>query len=519
MLRRLSTSAPRWHVAVVGSGPAGWYAADNLLKACPHLRVDIYERLPVPFGLVRYGVAPDHQTVKNVTKRFAQIAEDPRCRLIGNVSIGMPPSSADGAYLSLDTLRKNYNAVLLSYGASADRRLGVPGEELAGVCGARSFVEWYNGHPAALPSQFDLSKVERVVIIGNGNVALDCARLLCATKEELVGSDVAEYAAAELARSSVREVVLLARRGPLQAAFTIKELRELTKRAGCKLTLEVRQGSLSADCSQLLTAFEALTHVAEPSISSPNHRRLNHPLPNTSAGADAFSEEVMKAAAQENARKRLVELMKKVADSPTDNASAKTIRLQFQRAPKAFLPAVGQPNSLGAVQIVQTALEDQASTSQRAHMLEGSEYELPCELAMRAVGYRSTPIEGAPFDDKRGIVPNSMGRVQGASGLYVAGWLKRGPNGVILTNVNDANETALAVLEDRKAGLLEREVGGGDAVRPLLLDQGKPIIDFEGWLRMDAEEMRRGSLANKAREKILSTSEMLHIAGCAESSA
>ena len=479
MLRRLGSvaaKAPRWHVAIVGSGPAGWYTADQLLKSSPDVCVDIYERLPVPFGLVRYGVAPDHQTVKNVTDRFGQIASDERCSLIGNVCIGMGGIGADSAaHLPLEALQQNYNAVLLSYGASADRMLGVPGEDLAGVCAARSFVEWYNGHPESPVDAFDLSKVETAVIVGNGNVALDCARLLCSTPDELVGSDVTEHAAAELARSAVRQVVLLGRRGALQAAFTIKELRELTKRDGATMSLEV--------------------------------------------GADAFSEAVMSFAGKDRARKRLVELMQKVSSpepeappaSPPDGKKA--IRVQFQRSPTAFLPAADDPASLGGARIVRTALEGEPSHAQRAVPIEGSEYELPCQLAMRAIGYKSLPIEGAPFDARRGVVPNSLGRVDGAPGLYVAGWLKRGPSGVILTNVTDANETAAMILEDRAAGLLDGAADGGAAIRPLIGAQGKPLVDFEGWRRVDEEEMRRGALVKKAREKVISEAEMLQIAG------
>jgi len=336
------------------------------------------------------------------------------------------------------------------------------------VCSARSFVEWYNGHPDGEP--FDLSKVETAVVVGNGNVALDCARILCATPDELQGSDVAARAAAELARSSVRQVVLLGRRAPLHAAFTIKELRELTKRAGCRLTLE--------------------------------------------AEADAFSEAVVAAAAREGARSRLLELMRKVA-TPAEGEEddrPKTIRLQFQRSPKAFVPSASDPRAVGGVTVCRTALEGPPSAAQRAVEIDGSEYELPCELAMRSVGYKSLPIDGAPFDEKRGIVPNSLGRVAGENGLYVAGWLKRGPSGVILTNVNDAAETAASVLEDWRAGVLGAARGGANAIDALLAEQGKPIVGFDGWRRVDEEEVRRGALVNKAREKVVSKAEMLEIA-------
>lgn len=210
--------------------------ADQLLKGDPDVKVDIYERLPVPYGLVRYGVAPDHQEVKNVTLRFEQIASDPRCTLLANVSVGERGSTAStavSASVPLATLREQYHAVVLAYGADSDRTLGLPGEDLSGVHSARQFVEWYNGHPLAAAEGFSLRSCETAVVIGHGNVALDCARVLSSTPEQLVGeTDIAARAAAELAESNVRQVVLLGRRGVQHAAFTIKELRELSKRAG-----------------------------------------------------------------------------------------------------------------------------------------------------------------------------------------------------------------------------------------------------------------------------------------------
>ena len=240
-LRQFGSAAERpWHVAIVGSGPAGFYAADQLLKGDPDVRVDIYEALPVPFGLVRYGVAPDHQDVKNVTDRFGQIASNPRCSLLANVRVGPAAAEDDPAIgaagaastVELSALREHYHAVLLAYGADADRELGGPGEQLGGVHSARHFVEWYNGHPSGVGRSFGLERCETAVVIGHGNVALDCARVLCATPEQLTGStDIAAHAVAQLASSSVRRVVVLGRRGVLQAAFTIKELRELSKYA------------------------------------------------------------------------------------------------------------------------------------------------------------------------------------------------------------------------------------------------------------------------------------------------
>ena len=480
--RRLSTSAAKpWHVAIIGSGPAGFYTADFLLKGDPDVRVDIFERLPVPFGLVRYGVAPDHQTVKNVTDRFGQIASDPRCSLLANVRVGDGDDPTGvAASVPLAKVREQYHAVVLACGADTDRTLGLPGEELEGVHSARQFVEWYNGHPRAVGRTFGLAGCETAVIVGHGNVALDCARMLCSTPDQLVGeTDVASHAVAELSASGVRQVVLLGRRGVLHAAFTIKELRELSKRAGATMRL--------------------------------------------SAPPDAFSEAVLAAAAADRPRKRLIDLMHKlhdpdVADPPPPPPSDedRAIRVQFQRVPIAFRDGGGD-GRLRAVQVQATALEGEPAAGQRAAPISGSEYDLPCGLALRAVGYKSSPIDGAPFDAARGVVPcGAGGRVEGGAGqLYATGWLKRGPNGVILTNVTDAQETAQALLADRAAGSLSgegRACGGGDAVRDVLSGQGRPLVDFDGWSRIDEVEVARGVAAGKVREKLVDVHEMLDVA-------
>ena len=315
-------AASTWNVAIVGSGPSGFYTADSLLKGDPNVRVDIYERLPVPFGLVRYGVAPDHQTVKNVTERFHQIASDDRCSLLSNVLIADAPGAHGAAHVPLATLREHYHAVVLAYGADADRTLGLPGEDLGGVHGAREFVEWYNGHPCSPnvgEDPFGLLSCETAVVVGHGNVALDCARMLCSTADQLRGeTDVAAHAAAVLSESAVRQVVLLGRRGVLHAAFTIKELRELSKRAG------------------------ASAHLM--------------------ADADAFNAEVLAAAAADRPRKRLTDLMQTLHDPaaadppPPPPTEDRAVRIQFQRVPVAFTPdASGE--RVGAVRLAKTALE------------------------------------------------------------------------------------------------------------------------------------------------------------------
>ena len=582
-VRRFSSSTARWNVAIVGSGPAGFYAADFLLKKNEHVHVTMFERLPAPYGLVRYGVAPDHPEVKNVTDRFEEIASHERFSYFGNVSVGAPPPLAppppseggDGGWaqelrrgildfgsslggvgaelgprIEIAALRSAYDAVLLSYGASASRSLGVPGEELRGVHPAREFVAWYNGHPEWEGEGFDLSRVETVVVVGNGNVALDCARVLAKDVDELAPTDICERAVEALRASAVRQVAILGRRGVLQAAFTIKELRELTKLARVSTSIE--------------------------------------------APPDAFSAAVLAAAAEDRPRKRLVELMKSLVPEGGSGggggAERRSVRLQFQRSPVEFVE--GGSGRLGAVRVAATELQGAPGASQRAAAVAGSEEEVPCELALTSVGYRSLPIEGVPFDEARsdrdlarsdrdlaeiwprygrdmaevwprygrsmaevwprcgrdaahrgqrgarrhprarlpeiardcarlreltvqarGVVPNEGGRVSGEAGLYVAGWLKRGPSGVILTNVGDAAESVAALLSDHAGGLLPESGGGGDdEVRELLAQHGGPVVEYEGVRRLVAEEARRGAADGKVAHKLVDLEEMIEVA-------
>jgi len=301
--------------------------------------------------------------------------------------------------------------------------------------------------------------------------------MLSVTPEELRGeTDVAAHAAAVLAESRIRQVVLLGRRGVAHAAFTIKELRELSKRAGATMGIV--------------------------------------------APEDAFNAEVMKYAATERPRKRLTELMQKLAAPPLPDpppppppAEPCAVRVQFQRSPVEFLADVAEPSRLAGVRVSCNALDGPPSASQRATPVEGSEYIIPATLVLRSVGYRSSPMQGAPFDVARGIVPNTGGRVDGDEQLYVTGWLKRGPNGVILTNVNDAAETAKALLADRAAGKIASGGGGGEAVREILAHTSSaPVLGFDAWSKIDALELERGAAAGKVREKVVDLHEMLAVA-------
>ena len=344
---------------MVGSGPAGFYTADFLLKKDADVRVHIFDRLPVPYGLVRFGVAPDHQEVKNVTERFAEIGTSERARFLGNVHVGAGASSGGtsgggghGVHVPLTALRRQYDAVILAYGSESNRRLGLPGEDLTGVHSARAFVEWYNGHPDAVSHDFCLEHTQTAVVIGHGNVALDVARILAKSVDELATSDIAEHALEALSTSAVSRVHVLGRRGPLHASFTTKELRELTK----------------------------LGDRISAGISGP---------------PGMFGADVIAAADTDRVRKRLFSLMQKMPRSEmaadarhVDGANVERhVDIRFQCSPIEFLPR-GQdaPGVLRAVRVQQTALDGAPSASQRARPVVGSESEIECGLCLSSIG-------------------------------------------------------------------------------------------------------------------------------------
>ncbi|HEX5146370.1 MAG TPA: FAD-dependent oxidoreductase, partial [Conexibacter sp.] len=390
------TGADALRVAIVGSGPAGFYAAEQLLGA--GASVDVFERLATPWGLVRAGVAPDHPKIKAVTRRYEKTAAIDGFRFFGNVEIGRE--------VGVEELRRHYHAVLYAFGAAGDRRLGIPGEDLPGSHSATAFVAWYNGHPDHCDRSFDLAGTTAVVV-GNGNVALDVARMLALPRETLARTDVADHALAALAASSVREVVVLGRRGPAQAAFTTPELIELSELAGADVVVD--PGDVPA---------------AEP-------------------GADA-------------AVLRRLALLDRCA-SAAPGGRARRIVLRFFAAPTEI---VGRDRVEG-VRVARTRLDE----AQRAVVTERVE-TIPCRLVLRSVGYRGTPLPGVPFDGRRGTIPNERGRVLDAPGAtqrpgeYVSGWIKRGPSGIIGTNKKDSQETVDALLADRAAGALPAPVVG-----------------------------------------------------------
>jgi ferredoxin/flavodoxin---NADP+ reductase len=429
-------------VAIVGSGPAGFYAADALLKSeDPAVEVDLIDRLPTPWGLVRLGVAPDHENIKAVSRAFEKTAGRPGFRFFGNVEVG--------STVSHEELVAVYDAVVYTVGAQTDRRLGIPGEDLPGSWPATAFVAWYNGHPDFQHLEFDLD-IERVVVIGNGNVAIDCARMLALTAGELGPTDTTEEATEAIAASPITEIVMLGRRGPVQAAFTPPELKELGELAGAEPIVEVDELRLDA-----VSAAELETD-------------------------------------RERARRNYELLQEYAAREP--EGKPRRIVLRFLASPVAL---VGD-GRVEAVEVVRNELHEDAG--RLVARPTGETEVIPAGLVLRSVGYQGVALPGVPFDDRTGTIPNVEGRVTGAERVYVAGWIKRGPSGVIGTNKKDATETVERLLQDARDGLL-------DASRPAdlaaLLDaKGVEYVDYAGWQAIDAAERAAGEPLGRPRVKL-----------------
>ncbi len=448
-------------MAVVGSGPAGFYAADALLKADPPAEVDMIERLPTPWGLVRLGVAPDHENIKAVSRAFEKVAQRPGFRFFGNVAVGTQVEHADLAAV--------YDAVLYSVGAQTDRRLGIPGEDLPGSWAATEFVAWYNGHPDFQDLEFDLSG-ERAVIVGNGNVAIDVARMLALTTEELAPTDTTQPAIDAISASGIREIVMLGRRGPAQAAFTPPELQELGELAGADVAVDPADLELDP------------------------------------ASEKALEED------RERVRRNVDLLREFAARGPA--GKPKTLRLRFLVSPVEIL---GDERVEGVV-IVKNRLEQDERGRLVAVPTEERE-TIPCGVVFRSVGYRGVPLAGLPFDEARATLPNDRGRVLGEDGrplpgVYCAGWIKRGPSGVIGTNKKDATETVQLLLEDAQAGLLPR---GEGRVEDVLADAGAEPVVYGGWTAIDTYERECGAPLGRPRVKLVTWDDLLARARALES--
>ncbi|XP_056324938.1 NADPH:adrenodoxin oxidoreductase, mitochondrial isoform X2 [Danio aesculapii] len=454
-VRGLSSVSAR--VCVVGGGPAGFYTAQQLLKARQDAVVDIYERLPVPFGLVRFGVAPDHPEVKNVINTFTQTAHHARCSFHGNVNVGKD--------VTIEELRQAYHAVVLSYGAEGNRSMGIPGEDLSNVFSAKDFVGWYNGVPSNTELCPDLS-CETAVVLGQGNVALDVARILLSPVDMLKETDITQNALEALTGSNVRRVLIVGRRGPLQIACTIKELREMVN------LLNTRADMMPADFEGIA---EALKELPRP-------------------------------------RKRLTDLMMKAVKEGGDKKLEKSWGFRFLRSPVEVLAGADGKRAAG----IRLALNKLEGEGEGARSVPTGQLEdVDCGLIISSIGYKSLPIEPTvPFDPRKAIVPNDMGRVQGAEGLYCSGWVKRGPTGVIATTMNDSFDTARVIIQDMETGKLDISVNkpGAEAITGLLQTRGVRTVLFSQWEKINAEEERRGKALGKPREKLLDVEEMLKIA-------
>lgn len=431
-------------VAVVGSGPSGVYTAQSLVQQdrVPGVRVDVIDRLPCPYGLVRYGVAPDHEKIKSLQNNLRTVLEHDHVRFLGGIEIG--PNGFPVARL-LDL----YHAVVYCVGAAADRKLGVPGEDLPGSHSATEFVSWYSAHPDATADGF-IGGVESAVVIGVGNVAVDVARMLARGVAELRPTDMPQAALGVLAESRVREVHMVGRRGPSQARFTTKELRELGSLPDTEVIVDPQELAL------------------DPAYADPS-------------GLPA-------------AVRRNIEVMRGWAERPAQHLP-RSIRLRFFLRPVAVTDAAGR---VGGVRFERTLPDG------RGGVTGSGQYEdIAGQLVLRSVGYRGVPIDGLPFDPALGTVPHAAGRVLRAGatspGEYVAGWIKRGPTGVIGTNRPCAKETVLSLLDDAPA--LVRKGVPEDAL-PALRDAGQDPVEWQGWLGIERAEAELGSSLGRGPVKI-----------------
>ncbi|MBI4190287.1 MAG: FAD-dependent oxidoreductase [Betaproteobacteria bacterium] len=455
-MSNLGTAQNPLRAAIVGSGPSGFYAAEALLESERTVLVDMFERLASPFGLVRSGVAPDHPKLKEPILVYQQIAESPQFRFLGNVMVGRD--------ISVEELKGCYHAVIFACGAETDRKLGIPGEHLAGSHAATEFVGWYNGHPDYRDRVFDLSH-ETAAVIGQGNVAVDVCRILCKTVDELRHTDIAGHALEVLARSRIRDVYMIGRRGPAQAKFTHQELREL--------------GEL-ADCDPILAADDLELNPASREELADRHNR-----------ASSKSYEVMQAFAARPA--------------PTRH---RRCHIQFLKSPKALKGEGG----LERVVLVRNRLEGEPS--QQVARETGEVEELACGVLFRSIGYRGNAIPGVPFDNHRGVFPNQDGRLvdgqNAVPGLYVTGWIKRGPTGIIGTNRADSVATVASLLADLPK-LPAGAKSGADGLTALSQSRAVRVVSYADWQKIDAAEVRRGAAAGKPREKFTSVQEMLEV--------
>jgi ferredoxin/flavodoxin---NADP+ reductase len=448
-------------VAIVGSGPAGFYAAGQLLKAKSHpdlcVQVDIFDRLPTPWGLVRAGVAPDHPNIKAVSRVYEKTAEHPEFRFYGNVELGRD--------LAHEDLVQRYHAVIYAVGAQTDRRMGIPGEDLPGSWAATEFVAWYNGHPDYRELEFDLS-AERAIVVGNGNVATDVARMLALTREELAQTDVADHALDVLAESNVSEIVVLGRRGPAQAAFTNPELLELGEMTDADVFVDPGDVELDA-LSKAFIESEAAHATAKKNVEILSGYAAREPL-----------------------------------------GKPRRIVLRFLVSPVEILGA----ERVEGIRFVHNELVEADDGSIRPRATDITE-ELDCGLVFRSIGYRGTRIPDVPFDESSCTIPNENGRIAGRTGEYVVGWIKRGPTGIIGTNKRDAQETVNTLLGDLDGERLGTPSDPDrDSMEALLAERQPDAVSYAGWQAVDRVEREAGEPHGRPRVKLCSFEELLEAA-------
>jgi ferredoxin--NADP+ reductase len=438
-------------VAIIGAGPSGFYAAAQLLSVAePQFSVDLFDRLPTPYGLVRAGVAPDHPKIKSVTRAYDKTAAHERFRFFGHVELGSD--------VTREELLERYHVVFYAVGTATDKRLGIPGEDLAGSHAATEFVAWYNGHPDHTGLEVDLS-ARQVVVVGAGNVAIDVARMLALAPEELAVTDTADHAMEVLNASGIEEITILARRGPLQAAFTNPELLEMGELA--RADVEVVGGELD-------------------------------PL-SAAALADA-----------DKTRTRNVEITADYAARGGWDRSSKplVVRFRYLASPVELLG-----DERGHVRAVKIENNEIVAGEGGALVARGTGVteEIPAQLVFRSIGYRGEPLAGIPFDEQRGVIRNDGGRVIGDDGSpclgeYVSGWIKRGPTGVIGTNKKDAQDTVDKILADAAAGRLNQSAR--DDIDELIAQKAVHAVDWSGWEAIDAAETAAGAASSPTRPRV-----------------
>jgi ferredoxin--NADP+ reductase len=465
-MNEIGTESNPLRVAIIGSGPTGFYTADHLFRNKQLvIEVDLYDRLPTPFGLVRFGVAPDHQKIKSVTKAYDRIASHSRFRFYGYVEYGKD--------VFFDDLEKHYHQIVFTTGAQTDRRLNIPGIDLRNSHPATEFVAWYNGHPDFRECKFDLSQ-ERAAVIGVGNVAVDVARILCRTVDELMETDIADYALEALRESKIREVYIVGRRGPAQAKFTNPELRELKKLADCDLIIMPEEATL-----------------------------------------DPLSLESLEKS-DDRAEQNKVKMIQDIAVREPDGKSRK-LMIRFLQSPTELVG--DEAGRVVKMRLVKNELYATDAGTLRPRATEQTE-ELEVGLVFRSIGYHGVPLPGVPFNDSWGVILNQKGRVldpdtnEPIVGLYTGGWIKRGPTGVIGTNKPDAGETVSCMLEDLAAGrILIPDEPDVEAAQAMVQEKQPRYVSYDDWLRLNELELERGTAQGRPRVKFTSVEEIMEVLG------